>query len=799
MAEDDPFEFDDTIVRPAPADPLSWIDYLAAILLGVAFFGLGTLWSVPGLAPEVWEDLSIAAGLRPAAAVAPGLWTALVGSVLKVLPLSTVMDFLPVAGRALMGVTIAFAYLLFRSMLSVSVRLRLRFSRRRHAVVRASAAFGALFFACSDPVWRAGQTFSPTTLLVFFSVVSLYLFFSFIQGGSLLKVYGCMFLFGALAAESPLGLVLVTFAWIVYFVAARRVVAQNDPLFNPVVSQLAKWHMTFLFFLALCCTVALNCATFRWHGGLAAAGVNSGDLLVMYAVRYWSLIMHAAQGLGWVLALALILVPLMVSVTILPRAVDEEQFLPYHVGVLFFFSGAFAFSQLSGLSPLWFWTWQTQPQMVASENLLCAFMLMASATTVFALAVVGVDAFCRNYLRLAQQRYGEYQADEDVTARMVNKSTFVRFLRRTSVFVVPLVLVVCVVPGRRQKAARETLAVVWDYAREVVRECGDAKLLFTDGAFGTALELCAAANGGSLRAIDLLSSASARDTYLRTGVASDREERLAAEAGAPALLRVWFKNRPERMKGVALQAGFELWKREGRALPAMSGLVARPAGFQDEETVRGVVAAHSLADRIVPLIGGGGPFSPIGARLNDLFLFMQWRIARMARFRAETLDAAGKVEDALAEVAFADGLDSRNVALKQILSDVERANQIVQRQVTPREGLQMALLRADFALARRFAEPILAADPDDPNANFAMGMSYLEQKQHGRAEEFLARCLVRKPDEPAVWNNLAMTCLHTGRLQEAERHARRALALAPDSQEVRDTLAQIIKASGKKK
>ena len=798
MAAYDGTEFEDAVLRSSPADQMKWPDYFAALALGGLFFGLATLWSMPGLAPEAWEDLAVAAKLRPAAAIAPGLWTALVESVLKVLPLSTVMDFLPLVGRVVMGVTVALTYLLFRSMLSVAVRLRLRFSRRRYAVVRVSAAFGALFFACSDPIWRAGQVFSPTTLLTFLAVFSLYLFFSFVQGGSLLKVYGCMFLMGALAAETPIGLVLVVFAWSVYFMASRRVVAQDVPLFNPVVSQLAKWHMTFLFFLALCGAVVLNCATFRWDAGVAAAGAQAGDLPSLYVLRYWSLITQAAQGIGWILALALVVVPLVVAVAILPRAVDEEQFLPYHVGALFFFAGLFALSQLSALSPLWFWTWQTQPPMVSSEPLLCAFMLMAAATTVFALAVVGVDAFCRNHSRLAQQLYGEYQADEDATARMVDRSAFVRLVRRTAVVLVPFVLIACTVPGRYQKTARTMMGIAWDCIRETVRECGDAKWLFTDGACGTALELVSAATGGSLRTMDLVSSSSARDTYVRTRDAADREERLAAEAGVPALLRTWLKNRPERMKGVAVQLGFGLWRREGLAIPNASGFVARPAGFPEGEVARGVAAARSIAERMLSLYSSGGPSASAGAKLNDLFLFAQWRLARMARVRAEELDAAGRPAEALAEVELADSLDTRNPALKEILADAERANQIVQRQVTPREGLQMALLRADFALARRFAEPILAADPDDPDANFAMGMSYLGQNQYARAEEFLSRCLVRRPDEPAIWNNLAMTCLRTSRLAEAEDHARRALALAPASQEIRDTLAQILKASGKK-
>ena len=68
-----------------------------------------------------------------------------------------------------------------------------------------------------------------------------------------------------------------------------------------------------------------------------------------------------------------------------------------------------------------------------------------------------------------------------------------------------------------------------------------------------------------------------------------------------------------------------------------------------------------------------------------------------------------------------------------------RLRENTMRQMTPREGLQFALVRADFPLARRYAEPILDADPEDVDANFGMGMSYLMEEQYGRAEEYLKR------------------------------------------------------------
>jgi tetratricopeptide (TPR) repeat protein len=178
-------------------------------------------------------------------------------------------------------------------------------------------------------------------------------------------------------------------------------------------------------------------------------------------------------------------------------------------------------------------------------------------------------------------------------------------------------------------------------------------------------------------------------------------------------------------------------------------------------------------------------------------MFVQWRISRLARMRAEREDRAGNTDLAMRDVNLSDRLDHNNASLNRILRDMDKARERTLRSVTPRESLQMALARADFTLARRFAEPILKGDPDDPNANFGVGMSYFTQKQWARAEEFLRKCLIKKPKEPAVWNNLAMICLYTERYDEGLKLAQKALEIIPESAAVKDTIKQLKEAKEK--
>ena len=773
-----------------PAERLKPLDWLVAIVLGACtFVGLWLL-SFPGLAPDVWDAAAVAAGIRPPAEVFPGLWRVLAHG-LYLGGVAQGNELLVWCGRLCGALTAGCAYLLFRSLLALLVRGRLRYAIRRNAIQVVAAALGAVCFVCSDPVWRAGQAFSVSGLQTLLSLVALFLWIGFLLHGGLVSAYVSVFLMGLVAADTPMGFVLLALCFFAYFQGLRRsAISENNPLQDPIVGQSAKWFLTFFWAVGLFAGIAVNCVSFVQMDGLTASGKIVGDLPLMYLVGWWNLVVNAANGLGWVLAAGVCALPFAVAAVMLPRAVDEEQFLPYHVGAVFFFTGVLAYAQVAMLSPLWFWTWSEWAQ-VESSHLLQLLLFLASGTVVFALVALGGDACCRNHARLAVQRFAELHEDgsgadpEALKSGRGKRGGFVVFL------VAGALLAAGVVPGRTLTRTREMLQVVEDYVREVIEECTGVRWLFTDGSFDARLELAAAEKGVTLTALSMMAGNSPYQQHLRKRGVTDAEDALSMSMGTPMVLRTWMHDKPARMKDAAIQLGFELWKKDGKELPACSGVLARTAGMDEAARTRGVAAANALAERILDIYARGGLEKAAGRRIRELFLFVQWRIARLARMRAERADRAGDTQGALADVKASDRLDNVNESLVHILAAMEKTRATTLRQVSPREGLQLALVRADFALARRYAEPILEADPDDPNANFGMGMSYFVQKQWSRAEEYLKRCLVKHPKEPAVWNNLAMICLNTKRFDEAERHAKKALEFIPASAEVKDTLKQI--------
>jgi len=325
----------------------------------------------------------------------------------------------------------------------------------------------------------------------------------------------------------------------------------------------------------------------------------------------------------------------------------------------------------------------------------------------------------------------------------------------------------------------EMQKIVDDAIAETVEECGDARWLFTDGRLDAGVELVAAAAGRRLTALNMMSGATEWDNAVRIrGFEPGTADYEMAETGIPALLRVWAGEKTNGMDGVAIQLGFDFWRRERKPLPKVSGMVAMVKGLFDEAATNGIARAEAISHRILDVSQKMSSAAPSPA-LASAFSAVAWRLSRFARMReAQEL---------------ADNLDLANTALKRMLSVIEYERMRTFMQMTPREGLRLALRRADFAEARRYSTVVLMNDEDDPEANFAMGMSALTVKNIKDAEMYLTRCLKKRPKEPAVLNNLSIIYRKQRRWKEAELYARKAIEMLPNSPEVKRTLDDALK------
>lgn len=789
------------IVNPeiAQTERIGLGDLVIAGVLAVFTLAISLLWNFSGLQPSVWSDVAVASGVRPAAHVLPGYFRFLGSLVYDAFGINGGETVLGIVGHVSLMMIAVCVYAALREVLAFVMRARPQFSKQRTIVMQLASAVGAVAFVCADAVWASGQTFSETTILVLLFLGSLEFYFLFLRKGSLKYAYGCAVLLGLLAAESPFGLVLGAVFVGIYSFILKVMPALESPFFKPALIAVGKWHMTFLFIAAFASGIALNCITYGSHDGLVAIGASAGDVPLRYLKEYWGTVVSAADVLGWLLVVAVAFAPFVVSIVRFPAAADEEQFLSYSTGIVFLVCGVLAAAQSCALPALWYWTYGK----VASQFLLCIGSLLSALTLACAMTILGVDSLCRNHRRLAMQVFGseedeaEAVDDEAIEAARTQSDRVSRFIR---LFLVPFVIVLAIVPSRIKTDTREMLSIIDDAIVATVDEAGDSEYIFTDGNLDIAIELESARRGKTLKCVSLLGGDGAMAKYLRTrGLGNDKEDKFSFEHDGGMGLRTWMRDKPAKLAKSSVQIGFDLWKRDGKAIPEIGGFLSRPAVKSDPVARRAAIdRANALARRILAIYANKGYRRCTDHDVRSAITTLQWRLARMCIYRAERSDLAGEVQEALADMSLASELNECNQVYKELVANVSKQNEMLLTRLTPREGLQLALVRADFTMAKLYAETILAAEPEHADANFGMGMYYLKQRQLSRAEEYLKRCLIGKPHEPSIYNNLAMLQMELGKFDAALVNVEKALAIIPDSSAVKDTKKLILQKRAEK-
>ena len=759
---------------------------------------------------ELWGDVAVAAGIRPPETAIPGLWAWLASKLFAVAGLDGGVKVLRALGPVSLGVLAALTLRFFAVTEPDTLSRRMVKRGWSRRIARFVLMQGAALFALSYPVWRAGRVFSADMMHLMLAVVALGFLFKALATSQRLYALLMAVPSGLLAADTPIGFLPMALFPLIVILRAQYVDTLVVPFANPLVRVVTFRRMTGLFLLTWLVGVVVNMAFFKAHDGLAAHDWNSFTLIIHYLNRYAQLARFAATPVGWVFIVAVVLVPFTFAAVLVHGATDDDEFLPYLRGILFAIIGVLAVLQSAGWQPFWFWRWVQAPPPVASGLLLCLCLLATSITATAALCVFGVEIYFRNYRRIALIRYQDAVEDGTDAARQTVRSfRLIDRVVRAVVIYEPILLALIVVPFKFSTTEREMGRLVGDYCDLVAEECGDARQVFTDGALDVAIEVAAARRGRQLKALSMMAASEPYDIYLRTRGETDEENRNTLAIGAADAMRTWVRDRPDCATNIAVQLGFELWRHDKLPMPECGGTVARTAGFESGGAEKGAEAARRLAKRILDLYEGAEPMAVADSRLQTSLMFVQWRIARMCRMRADAADRAGQTcEDAARRAAYmeiaraeddlADRLDRRNAAYARIRRNMDWVARQKGVRLTPREGLRIGLERADFRLARTFAQQVLVSDPYDTRANFAMGMGYFTEEMYGRAEHFLKRALVRHPNEPAVLNNLSIVQMKLGRLDEAETNATKALKNFPSSQEIKKTLDKILKAKSEK-
>ena len=761
-------------------------DRLISFLAAIVFAGVFSCSSSGVLHPGSWADAAVAAGLRPPDAMFPNLGRILLAGVFSVLDVTTGLLAANILGALCGGMAAACFYMTLRELLPAVLSLRSPSRFWAWRVERVVAMLGTAAFMCSGPVFRMFLSFSGDTVLFVLVVLFARLFLRLLHFGRFSTAYACLFILGVLSAETPFGLVLTLFALVATLVARRYAWRPDLRYFNPMLVELSKWRLTLFFALGFACTALADGAFFVGRGGTAVAGLANSELPVEWIRHYGHEFWRSATWLGWIMVAVFVMVPLGVAAFCARRATDDDLFLPYRMGILFIVLFLVSLLPLSALPYAKFWAWTFRPA-VNSPLLLALSCFALALTFTLSMAVFAYDIWCRDHRRIVLQRFPELVEDGVFLRRHFHWRW-----RRLITVVALMLIAAAAMPLHDILRTRRMSAFLRDVLRETAAECGDAKIMVTDGSLDDVLRLAFAATGRRALPLSIMAGRTPYERNLRLAAAENDEDRATLALGVSDALRNWVAYHPERLYDIAIQVGFELWRNDRSKRPPISGLLAS-ARLSAEDAAKGARVAQELAQRAIDIHSCGAYKKSDDRLLKEKFLVAQWRLARMAALRDENAGAAGDIAEAHREAAIAEKLDELNPELQRLNDAVSWIRSRDGNSLTPREGLRIALERADFELARRYATPILSADSTHPDANFGMGMSYFVDGQYAQAEKYLKVALESRPNEPALLNNLAICYYRQSRYEEALAYADKALAKLPDAPAVRKTYEQIRK------
>ena len=726
------------------------LDFLLAAAAGFVVFGIYSLFPVDEFTPELNGLVASVHGLRPPESLYPVLWCRLAA----LLPPDPA--WFGLLGRLCAGLSAALASLALRGGIRMLVRPSSRTDGRFRRLVPWLCAALSAAAVTAAALWRAFALFSPSALSVTAVLLFAVLFERWVFRGGWLMACAGLFLFGLAVAETPFFLLYAAllacwFACLRRAARAKRVRLRDD---FPRFLELPFWR---LFFSLLAGVAAGGLATYRYARGNGLAellGWRQAYLVFHVADAYLGQFTEATTAIGWTLSVGLCLAPFLLTVRCFSAAFDEGGRMPFASGLVLLVCGAVGYLEQGPFMLFRFWTWtggeygrNGSSVFLASSSLLGSFEMTLSLTVVVSWAFrAGSGRLAGRVMVLA------------VAVLMLGSSA------RTF-------------PHARM---RRLLAFNAEAVRETVREAKGLTRVFTDGSMDAALELEAYRRGSPLVAVDMLSSEGVRGLRLRRRGLADAQDLAAAEVGSA----VFFRRRASMAGGLddsGMQLGREFWQRDpALKRPWVGALLARMSPPADGADGADAAAAR-LADAALA-VADCAWHDDVPAPVEEAFHAVLWRLSRMARWRGDH--------------ALADRLDRRNGSLSRQLRDVEEERMRLFMQLTPTEGLSLALARADFAEGVRYATQVLKGNPEDPRAHFATGMYYLTAGDDALAERHLRMVLQILGEEPASLNNLSVLCRRAGRYAEAVDFARRARAVLPGNPEVERTLTEALSKSG---
>jgi Flp pilus assembly protein TadD/peroxiredoxin len=137
-------------------------------------------------------------------------------------------------------------------------------------------------------------------------------------------------------------------------------------------------------------------------------------------------------------------------------------------------------------------------------------------------------------------------------------------------------------------------------------------------------------------------------------------------------------------------------------------------------------------------------------------------------------------------------LDARQMRTDNAIANFKRALEIDPAYVVALDNLANAYWQAKMPKeAAEIFNKALALNPDDPEANYGLGILNAQEGNQRLALEYLQRALKVRPNYPEALNNLGVLYLHLDRPEDAEKSFRQAIQVAPGFAQAYFNLARL--------
>ena len=115
-------------------------DFAWAIILGVITASLAWFWGGEGIPSDLWEEISVAAGLRPPTAPFPCVWHAIVQGLFSLLGVNGGLFALRLLGPLALGIATGVGFILLYELVPSVLRERMQLAGWSRFIVRTPSA-----------------------------------------------------------------------------------------------------------------------------------------------------------------------------------------------------------------------------------------------------------------------------------------------------------------------------------------------------------------------------------------------------------------------------------------------------------------------------------------------------------------------------------------------------------------------------------------------------------------------------------------------------------------------------------